>query len=129
MASFGDIAEKVAAYVNGALPFERFLEWFVPVAWRASELDDAAAQKLIRRVELEWAEYSQGHSSKSEFDSALQGAVEEALARFKVRTSMAAPALPGAAAAVGIERLHHNRAAGRGGGRNVEAESNRLDPI
>ena len=115
--AFGDIAENVSAYVNGVLPFERFLEWFVPVAWMANTLSDQRARKLVRRIEIEWSEFARGHSNKQELDDALRVALEQALSG-PVRGSIAARPLPGVSGRRGAN--------GRSAGNNVEAHSRRL---
>src|SRR5712664_1431730 len=75
----GDVAERVSAYLNGALTLNEFVDWFVPLAWEADRIDSLSARTLVRRIELEWAEHSAGHRSVDEFQRLLRAALEAAL--------------------------------------------------
>lgn len=70
-----EIQKRVQQWLDGKISFRELEDWFVPVAGRIANENDAEAERLVDDIDMSLSEYSDGVLSVSELRAELANAI------------------------------------------------------
>ncbi len=72
-----EIRDRLSAYLAKEISLRDFEDWFFPKTWDADKLDDPALLDLVYQIKLDWAEFSNGDWSETDFRNMLRSLTEK----------------------------------------------------
>ena len=72
-----EIRDHLSAYLAKEISLRDFEDWFFPKTWDADKLDDPALLDLVYQIKLDWAEFSNGDWSETDFRNMLRSLTEK----------------------------------------------------